>query len=318
MTKERQKSLNKVIITGASGPLGVVMVETCVKEGIQVVALVRPNSPKIEDIPIHPLVTLIEYDISKIDTLQLDIARGADCCFHFAWMHTGDVNRENPILQEKNIEATLKTAVFAHRMGCRQFVGAGSQAEYGIINHIINEETPTDPTTMYGIAKFAAGKMLMEYCRRVGMQCNWIRIFSVYGPYENDYILTSYLIRSYLNGEIPRLTPCEQVWDYLYCKDAIKAFLLVAERATESGLYCLGSGSARKLKDYVLTIKNHIDPDLSSGIGTKQYGKNQIMHLEANISKIYNDVGFSPEYSFEEGIAETINWYKKKSKKYKG
>ncbi len=303
-------TVNRVIITGASGPLGVMMIRECIDRNIRVLAIVRPGSKKIGDIPQHPLVTICELDISEIDRLEADTYGPADVFFHFAWMHTSDEERDNPVLQEENIPASLKAAKCAKEMGCRVFVGTGSQAEYGLLNRIADENSPTDPNTMYGITKLAAGKLVMEYCRQLGIRCNWVRIFSVYGPFENDYIFTSYLIRTLLKGEKPLLTPCGQIWDYLYCKDAINALLLVAEKADESGIYCLGSGEARLLSEYVRLIRDAIDPDLELGIGYRAYSDNQIMHLEADISKLRQDVGFVPKYSFGEGIRETIDWYR--------
>lgn len=302
--------IQRVVITGASGPLGVMMTKGCIERNIEVIAITRYGSAKLNDIPRHPLVTICEIDITNIDEIDVDSYGPADAFFHFAWMHTSDGNRDNPILQARNIDATLKAAECAKKMGCKAFIATGSQAEYGLLNCIANEDSPTDPITMYGITKLAAGKLVMEQCRRLNIRCNWIRIFSVFGPYENDYVFTSYIIRTLLHGEEPALTPCEQVWDYLYCKDAIKAMLLVAEKAPSSGVYCLGSGDARPLSEYVKTIRDCIDNNLTLGIGKKEYSPNQIMYLEADISKLRNDVGFVPEYTFEEGIKETVEWYK--------
>ena len=301
----------KVIVTGASGPLGIVMVKQCIKEGIEVLAVVREGSKRAKDIPDHPLVNTLFWDMDHIDELDIKPDKKYDVCFHFAWMHTGDEYRENPLAQGKNISATLKTAEFAKKMGCRAFIGAGSQAEYGLLNEKADEKTAEKPVTMYGTAKLAAGRMVMEYCRQNGMRCNWIRIFAVYGPYENDYIFTAYMIRSLLKGESPKLTPCTQIWDYLYCEDAVRAFLLVAKNVKKSGIYCLGSGNAKRLSEYVNVIRDIVSQDTKLLIGEVPFSKNQIMHLEADISKINKDTGFVPEIAFDEGIRRTLEWYKK-------
>lgn len=153
----------------------------------------------------------------------------------------------------------------------------------------------------------------MEYCRQNGMRCNWVRIFAVYGPYENNYIFTSYVIRSLLAGKEPELTPCGQIWDYLYTEDAVHALWLVAKKAKESGIYCLGSGAPKSIREYVSIIRDAIDSKLPLGIGKKPYGKKQIMHLEADISKLTANTGFVPRYTFEEGIKKTIEWYRAKN-----
>lgn len=299
----------RAIITGASGPLGIVLIKECIKAGIEVLAVVRPDSEKKKDIPEHSLIQIAELDISQIEQLPVQGYGKFDLCFHLAWTHTGDKGRDDPLLQSQNIQNTLKTAWSAKEMGCQVFIGAGSQAEYGIVNKKADESTPTNPQTWYGRTKLAAGQLVLEYCKQLDMRCNWVRIFAVYGPYENEYILTSYVIRTLLRGEKPILTPCEQEWDYLYCEDAARALLQIGERASESGVYCLGSGRALRLKECLSAIRDMINPELPLGIGQKNYGEKQIMHLEADIAKLQKDVGFQPQISFEEGINKTIQWY---------
>lgn len=305
--------IKRVMITGASGPLGTMLIRECIKNNVHVLAVIRPDSKNKKNIPVHDLIKIEECEITQIDKIPEHILESYDVCFHLAWAHTGDEGRNDPFLQEENILATLKTASCAKQLGCKVFIGAGSQAEYGVLNKKIDEATEERPETLYGIAKLAAGRLVTEYCRQNGMRCNWVRIFAVYGPYENDYIFTSYVIRTLLNGEEPILTSCEQIWDYLYSEDAVRALWLIAEKANKSGIYCLGSGEPRSIKEYVSIIHNSINPNLSLGIGKRSYGKNQIMHLEADISKLRADTGFMPRYTFEEGITKTIEWYRKES-----
>lgn len=302
--------MKKVIITGASGPLGIMLIQECVKNDQNVLAIVRPGSQNIKNIPDSSLVKIVECDISEIDKLPSEVSEEYDIFYHLAWTHTGDEGRNDPILQAENIQNTLKAAEYAKKMGCKTFIGAGSQAEYGIVDHKIDEATAENPITLYGITKLAAGRLVMEYCKQNYMRCNWIRIFAVYGPYENSYIFTSYVICSLLKGQEPILTPCEQKWDYLFCEDAVHAIFLVAEKAKESGIYCLGSGKVRAMKEYVHTISDIIGTNNSLGIGKRPYGDNQIFHLQADISKLKRDTGFEPTHSFEEGIEKTIAWYK--------
>ncbi len=303
--------ISKVIITGASGPLGIMLTQQCIRNNIKVLAIVRPGSKNRKNILEHELIQIVECDIARIESVARNIREQFDVCFHLAWTHTGDEGRLDPFLQEENILSTLNAAKCALQLGCKVFIGAGSQAEYGKLDKKTNELTEERPDTMYGVTKLAAGRLVMEYCRQNGMRCNWVRIFAVYGPYENDYIFTSYVIRSLMAREVPELTPCGQIWDYLYTEDAVHALLLVAEKAKESGIYCLGSGAPKSIREYVSLIRDAIDPNLPLGIGKRPYGKAQIMHLEADISKITADTGFVPRYSFEEGIKKTIDWYRK-------
>ena len=83
---------------------------------------------------------------------------------------------------------------------------------------------------------------------------------------------------------------------------------LYAERGRDGAVYCLGSGQARPLREYIYEIRDAIDPALPLGIGELAYYPNQVMHLEADISALRADTGFAPRYSFREGIRETIRW----------
>jgi len=302
--------MKKVIVTGASGPIGTVLCKMLSEMQVTVLAIVRKNSTRKANLVDLPGVNIVEMDISNLPGETMEGWNDCDTCFHLAWTHTGDEGRNDPVLQADNIKITLAVAEFAKRHGCKVFIGAGSQAEYGLMTGKVNEESPTNPTTLYGTTKLAAGKLVMEYCKQNQMRCNWIRIFSVYGPYENDYILTSYVIKKLLSGEIPELTKCEQTWDYLFVEDAVGDIINIAQKAKKSGVFCLGSGSARCLREYIEIIRNEINPKLELGIGKKDYSSNQLMHLEADISKLKSEIGIAHRYSFEDGIKKTILWYK--------
>ena len=113
-------------------------------------------------------------------------------------------------------------------------------------------------------------------------------------------------IRKLLAGEVPALTPGEQLWDYLYAGDAAAAFYLAAVKGRSGAVYPLGSGQARPLREYVELLRDAVDPSLPLGFGQVPYGPRQVMHLQADISALRADTGFTPAVSFEEGIRNTV------------
>ena len=119
-------------------------------------------------------------------------------------------------------------------------------------------------------------------------------------------------IAALLRGERPSYTKGEQVWDYIYSKDAARAFRLVAERSPHGSIYCFGTGKPRLLRDFIFAIRDAVDPSLEVGIGERDYYPNQVMHLEADISNLTADTGFVPAYTFEQGIRETVDWMREK------
>ena len=100
------------------------------------------------------------------------------------------------------------------------------------------------------------------------------------------------------------------MWDYLYSKDAGLAFYLLGNAGQSGKVYCIGSGHATELKNYINILRDAIDPSLPLGLGEIPYSPLQVMHLEADISDLQQDTGFIPRYSFEKGIQETIQWCK--------
>ena len=99
------------------------------------------------------------------------------------------------------------------------------------------------------------------------------------------------------------------MWDYLYSKDAARAFLLLGEKGIAGKIYCLGSGKVLPLKEYIEIICKETKTEKRPEIGSIPYSPRQVMYLGADISELQNDTGFIPQCSFVEGVRETISWY---------
>ncbi|MGL4563597.1 MAG: NAD-dependent epimerase/dehydratase family protein [Brevinema sp.] len=292
--------MKNIIITGATGMLGISLIEALIFRGIKVTTLIRPNSARKDTIPNHPLVTIIEYDFNKLD--ELELPEKYDVFFHFAWKETTHKGRNNPLSQQENISFTLQSLYLAHRLGCNCFIGAGSQAEYGRVSDIISPDTPVNPETAYGISKYAAGSLGAILAKELGMRYIWTRVFSVYGPHDGAQTMISTCIHKLKNNEVMELTRCEQLWDYLYEEDCAKAFIAIAEKGQDQSVYCIGSGQARPLKEYVLAIAKMLGKESLLKIGAKPYTEHQIMHLQADITSLTKDTGFIPSISFENSL----------------
>ncbi len=304
------KGMERIIMTGPTGAIGIALIQECINRGIEVYAICRRGSARAARIPEHEGVHVVGCDLDELD--QLDVARIPQCdvFYHFGWMATIGAARNDTSLQMENIRCTLHAVELAERMGCRTFVGAGSQAEYGRVEGDLSAATPVFPENAYGIAKLCAGQLSRIECEKRGIRHIWARILSVYGPYDSDRTMIITTIRHLLSGERPSLTPGEQRWDYLYSCDAARAMLLMGEKGRAGGVYCVGSGKARPLKDYIITIRNLIDPGAELGFGDVPYGERQVMYLCADLRELTEDTGFIPLVDFEAGIAETIRWVK--------
>jgi nucleoside-diphosphate-sugar epimerase len=302
--------LKKILLTGATGMIGVALLNECAIRGIEAVAVVRHDSDKRKRIPDSKFIKVVECGLEEIEKLPSISGGGFDAFYHLAWADTDKNGRNDAIKQNRNVEYTLRAVKAAQKTGCGIFVGAGSQAEYGRVSKPISEDFPPAPETAYGAAKLSAGKLSAELCSQLGIKHLWTRIFSVYGPNDSTATMIMYCIGKMLKKEKPLLTKCEQMWDYLYCSDAAKALLLAGEKGSDGAVYNIGSGICRPLIEYVKILRDAANPGLELGIGKIEYGRGQVMHLCADISRIKKDTDFNPAVNFEQGIKETIKWYR--------
>lgn len=297
--------MKRAILTGATGALGVALVSELIAEGYEVLVLARRGSARNSNIPPRSGVKVEYCDLCELGGIK---GRGEkyDLFYHLGWAGTTGASRNDMPLQVRNIGYALDALELAARLGCRCFVGAGSQAEYGGRGGMLTPETPTCPETGYGMAKLAAGLMTRQAAHALGIRHCWVRIVSLYGPFDHPKSMISTTVDRLLAGERPRLTAGEQMWDYLYSGDAASAMRLIGERGRDGSIYVLGSGRARALRDYVTELRDIVSPGAPLGFGELPYAKGQVMHLQADISSLSVDTGWLPKTDFAEGVREIL------------
>lgn len=230
-----------------------------------------------------------------------------DCFYHFGWTFTDHEGRNDPEKQEMNIRYTLDAISLAKRCGCRKFVGAGSQAEYGRASVPLTAEVPCRPEVAYGVSKYAAGLLAAMKCRELEMQFNWVRILSVYGTNDSPATLIKTFIGKCKSGEPMDLGPCTHQWDYLFEDDAGAAFFLLGSRGVDGRTYCLGSGTSRPLKEYLEEIRELVNPSYTgANYGAIPYNEKSVTYLKADISGLTADTGWQPSISFRDGIGRML------------
>lgn len=294
--------MKKIILTGATGMIGSAIVRESLKQDYEITCIVRKNSSRINNIPKDSRVHIIDAEICEYKTLELK--EKYDIFMHLAWDKTTVGGRDDVDCQLKNIQYTLDAVRLAKKCGCSVFIGAGSQAEYGVQTVPLTPELPVNPESGYGIAKYTAGKFSSLLCKQLGIRFSWMRILSVYGKNDGENTLISYCIRELKTGRSPELTKCEQIWDYMNCDDAARAFLAVAEKGVDGKTYPLGSGHGRKLSEYLEELRSAINPSVPLGFGKKEYYPHQPMYLVADVSELSADTGWKAEVGFAEGIKE--------------
>lgn len=307
---KRKENMQRIIVTGATSMIGTALIKECIKKGIEVYAVVRASSGKKMCLPQSEKLHMVDGSLEELEMLPQKIMEKCDTFYHIAWGNTGENRNCSTELQSRNIAYTLAAVKAAHALGCRRFIGAGSQAEYGPMDvDKISPDSPVNPTTPYGAAKLASGQLARMLCKELGMECIWPRIFSVYGIYEKETTMVASGLRKMLAGEKTSFTPALQRWDYLFSADAGRAYYLIGEKGKDGAVYCVGSGKAAPLKDYI-EIMAELTGAEETGIGVRPYPAGAVMNLCADISSLTADTGFVPEYTFREGIRETITWLK--------
>lgn len=302
--------MKRIIITGPTGAIGIAIINEMIAQHVEVIAVCNPKSARTNRIPQHPLVTIVKCDLNHLDELKKNELSQCDVFYHLGWIGTIGAERNDMYLQNRNVKIALDAVELAKSLGCHTFIGAGSQAEYGRVEGVLRADMPTNPENGYGIAKLCAGRMTRLRCEQLEIKHIWMRILSVYGPYDGPYTLVSSMITALLSGDIPKTTAGEQLWDYLYSADAARAFYLAGKNGKDGSVYCLGSGKAYPLVEYIRKIRDTAAPEAEIQIGAIPYTEKQVMHLQADISDLQNDTGFEPEISFDEGITKTIAWYR--------
>lgn len=301
-----------MIITGATGVIGMALIKKCIEEDVKVTILANPDSKRLDRIPKDPHVTVIPCGLSDYRNVDVDNlinqGVGGDVFYHLSWGGTFGAARNDIKLQRQNVEYALDAVRLAHSLGCKTFVGVGSQAEYGRVEGMLSEDTPTNPENGYGCAKLEAMRQSKELCHELGMKHIWTRVLSIYGPYDGQKTMVTSTIRTLLEGGRPPLTKGEQMWDYLYADDAARALLMLGRTGVDGRIYPIGSGTARPLREYIEIMRDAIDPKLSLGFGEVPYSDKQVMYLCADISGLKEDTGFAPEIDFADGIRRTIEW----------
>lgn len=302
-------NIKRAIVTGATGMIGVNLINYLLDINVEVLAIVRNNSKKISLLPKNGKIKIIECDLSNLSSLQIDKNYEYDCFFHLGWEGTIGDSRNDMYLQNRNVKNTIDAVNLAYNYGCVTFIGAGSQAEYGNKTTKLSQEMVTNPVTGYGIAKLCAGQMAKILCEKYNIKYNWCRILSIYGPFDGNSTLIFSLVDKLHKNTLFNTTEGKQEWDYLYVKDAVKALYMIAINGIGGKIYNIGSGKTRLLKEYIEIVKNLINPSFNIGYGNIPYSENQLMYLCANIDELTQDTGFVPSVEFEKGIEETVKWY---------
>jgi UDP-glucose 4-epimerase len=302
----------RCLVTGATGFLGSHLLACLLKQGCETAVTVRESSDCWRIKPLLPQVTRIQTDIAHIAEAAAQIRDfQPEIIFHLAWTGGNSARYNDDVAQIRaNLPGSLDLLQIAAEVGVKRWVGFGSAVEYGTCSGLISETLTPVPTTLYGISKYALCLMTEKICSLDKLEFAWIRPFWTFGPKDDGLRLIPMLIAKLLARERPALTPGEQLWDYLYIEDAVEAIAHLGMEPKVSGIFNLGSGEAHSVRSIVEQIRDSIDPTLQLGFGDIPYRPDQVMHLQADITKLAATTGWHPRVSLAEGLSRTIDWHR--------
>ncbi len=301
----------RVLITGAGGFIGSQLTRVAVREGAEVTALVREGSDTWRLAEVLPRLRVIRGGLLETEQGWMNEVEAwrPELCLHFAWYAEPGVFLNSPV-NLGYLAASLKLAEGLARAGCKKLVVAGSFSEYDQELGYLSEATSLSPNTQYGAAKAALYQALRLWAGAVGMELVWPRIFSVYGPMEHEKRFVPAVIISTLRGEATKLTPGEQLRDYLHVQDAAEAVWHVTQ-AGINGPVNIGSGKPVAMGELARRIGELTGRSELIRLGDLPYRAGEAMFVCANVAKLAG-TGWRAHYDLETGLKDTIEWWKHK------
>jgi UDP-glucose 4-epimerase len=295
----------KIIITGATSMIGISLCQyiSTLKNYI-VYAVCREESNGLNKLPANDQIKVVFSDLENISSITNKIDH-ADIFINLAWGNTDHEGRNSKVLQGLNVEYAKEAIRVAALKGCKLFVEAGSQAEYGMVNSLISEDTPCNPEVEYGKAKLRVLNEGSVLCESLGLKYLHLRIFSTFGENDRPWTLIMSAIDKMLKNEPLQLSAGTQNWNYLYVTDCARQIFMLCEYLINksnfiSGVYHIASKDTRPLKDFIEEMRWVLNSTSKLHYGSVIPAKQ--VSLNPSVAKTERAIKFINEVSFAEAI----------------
>lgn len=308
------QTINKALVTGASGFLGTALCEELSGRGVEVIAVVREASDA-EYIGSMKNVRVVRCDMADYKTLPEKIAdRDVDVFFHLAWRGSSGAERGDKDIQLANISCSCDAARACSAMRCQRFMFASSFMEFEIAEFMSGEGNPPK-SSIYQSAKLAANYMLRAEAASVGIVYLRAVISNVYGPGEISPRLINSSLRKIARGERCSFSPGEQIYDFIYITDAARAFIAIAEYGVPNRTYYIGSENPRPLKEFLTEMGEAAGTPELIGLGDLTFSGVAADYSKIDVNVLSRDTGFKFSVDFKNGIIKTFEWIKNNSRR---
>ncbi|MFU7516438.1 NAD-dependent 4,6-dehydratase LegB [Clostridium sp. HCS.1] len=318
----------KVLVTGAEGFIGSHLTERLVKLGADVTALVQYNSFNnwgwidTFDKEVLNSIRVETGDIRELDGMNR-IIKGQEVVFHLAALIAIPYSYLSPMAYVRtNVEGTTNVLEACRTHDVQKIIHTSTSETYGTALYVpIDEKHPMQGQSPYSASKIGADKMAESFYRSFNMPIATLRPFNTYGPRQSARAVIPTIISQILAGKneikLGSLTPTR---DFNFVKDTAEAFVKVAESDKTIGeVINAGSNYEISIGDTVKKIIDIIGKDVKIICDDERIRpeKSEVNRLWADNAKIKELTNWTPNYSIDEGLLETVNWIKENMQYYK-
>lgn len=298
----------KVLVTGASGFIGIHTLPLLTKFSDEVHAASRATHSDMGGIQWHQIDLLAPEQVSML-MKQIQPTH----LLHLAWDVTPG-KYWTSLANFQWVQAGLYLLDQFYRHGGKRVVFAGTCAEYDWqYGYFVEDVNPLDTKTPYSVCKTSLYQMTKSYVAQTELSLAWGRIFFPFGINEHPARLIPYLIQTLLKGEAAQTSSGEQIRDLLYVKDLAAAFVALLQSDVE-GAVNISSGNPVRLREIILRIADKLQASDLVELGARP-DNNEPPMIVGDARRLREEVGWIPEYTLDQALDETIQWWREKLQK---
>jgi dTDP-glucose 4,6-dehydratase len=314
-------SQKSVLVTGGCGFIGSNFIRFLVKERpdwriVNVDALTYAgNLANLADIADGNNYRFARVDIgdaAAVHTLFEGLVAPPDYIFNFAAESHVDRSIDSPdAFVRTNFSGTFNLLEQMRALGQGRFVQISTDEVYGALGETgkFTEKTPLDPSSPYSASKAAADLLVSSYFRTFQTEAVITRCSNNYGPYQFPEKLIPLMILNAQEGrELPVYGTGKNIRDWIHVHDHCRGILLAAEKGRSGQVYNFGGEAERRNLDIVEFIAEAVSGS-HEGIRFVTDRPGHDWRYAMDISKVRNELDFEPSIHFEQGLADTVEWY---------
>lgn len=298
--------MKNVIVTGANGFIGKTLVNALLENDYRVVALdIRFDDVLVND----ERVTCVNVMNKEVAALAEEIPHQEyRCFFHLAWAGTSGPARADYAVQLNNIKLACDYIKLCSEIGCKRVVYASSINEMETYEYLQSDDIEPAGGYIYGTGKLAAHLMGETVAKLNGIEFIPVIITNIYGVGEKSARMIYTSINKLVHKEYCSFTAGYQTYDFIYITDAINSIIAVAEKGKAFNRYYIGSGEPKPLREFLLEMRDIVDPEAELGLGDIPFKGVDISYDQFDLKKVERDTGYKNEVPFAEGIRMTAEY----------